>query len=109
MNSPDQEVDKKYKMSVSACMMGLITICISIVLAYLPVLLAWNNGYAVIDQSDRRQLTIALNWFMKLAPSIYVPLLKWHAKISGWDCKEVYNLGDSECIAIFNSNDNWIK
>ena len=80
---------------------ALISLVISFALAYLPVALAWMNGYEVVGQTNRLQRTVELNMFMKLSPSIYMPLLKWHAERFGWRCAEVHGLGTSTCIVIF--------
>ena len=105
MNTSIQEVGWNNKKFVTACTLGFVSIIVLISLAYLPVVFAWMNGDEVIDQTDRRQLTVEMNWFTNLAPGIYIPLLKWHAEKFGWECKTVYNLGSSHCIVIFNSND----
>lgn len=51
---------------------------------YIPILLAWSNRQMSTHWDEpSAHLNVQYNWPMRIAPSIYEPLLEWHAWVAG--------------------------
>lgn len=71
---------------------GCVGVFVALMLAYAPIVVAWMKrsdnpplAHSGPPEPWRRFTGVDMNWFMRLLPGIYRPVLRVHAGLCGWD------------------------